>query len=57
MVNATMKMASDTSINTMPPPIPGVPSLIAWGGYSVQPAPVGPPGTKKLASSTMTLSR
>ena len=25
---------------------------MAWGGYSVQPAPVGPPGKKKLATST-----
>ena len=30
---------------------------IAWGGYSVHPAPVGPPGTKKLASRMMTDNR
>ena len=36
---------------------PGVPARIACGGYSVQPAPVGPPGTKKLATSTSTASR
>ncbi len=40
---ATMKMTSDTSISTMPPAWPGVPGRIACGGYSVQPAPVGPP--------------
>ena len=36
---------------------PGVPSRIACGGYSVQPAPVGPPGTKKLAISSSTANR
>ena len=32
----------------MPQSCPGVPERIACGGYSVQPAPVGPPGAKKL---------
>ena len=54
MVKATMKMPSEASIRMMPKPDPGVPGSTACGGYSVQPAPVGPPGTKKLASSTMT---
>ena len=53
----TMKIASDTSISVMPQSAPGVPGRIACGGYSVQPAPVGPPGTKKLATSTSTASR
>ncbi len=52
-----MKIASDTSISTMPSSVPGVPGRMACGGYSVQPAPVGPPGTKKLATSTSTASR
>jgi hypothetical protein len=47
MVVAAMKISSDTSIRMMPQSLPGVPGRIAWGGYSVQPAPVGPPGTKK----------
>ena len=38
-------------------PRPAVPGAIACGGYSVQPAPVEPPGTKKLASRMMTDSR
>ena len=38
----------------MPQSMPGVPSEMACGGYSVQPAPVGPPGTKKLAIRMMT---
>ena len=41
----------------MPQLDPGVPARMAWGGYRVQPAPVGPPGTKKLATSTSTASR
>ena len=45
------KYTSDASISTMPSSTPGVPGMIACGGYSVQPAPVGPPGTKKLANS------
>jgi len=57
MVVATMKITSDTSIRMMPQSCPGVPGSTAAGGYSVQPAPVGPPGTKKLASSTITDSR
>ena len=36
---------------------PGVPGRRDCGGYRVQPAPVGPPGTKKLATSTSTDSR
>ena len=46
MVKATMKTASDPSIVRMPQSAPGVPVRMAWGGYNVQPAPVGPPGTK-----------
>ena len=49
MVKATIKTASDTSIRIMPQSTPGVPGMMACGGYSVQPAPVDPPGTKKLA--------
>jgi hypothetical protein len=45
-VNATMKMASEASMQTMPQVAPGVPCEMTCGGYSVQPAPVGPPGTK-----------
>jgi hypothetical protein len=52
-----MKIASETSISTMPQSWPGVPGRITCGGYSVQPAPVGPPGTKKLAISTITATR
>ena len=37
--------------------MPGVPGLMACGGYKVQPAPVDPPGTKKLASKMMTDTR
>ena len=44
----------ETSINKIPIPEPGVPSKIVCGGYSVHPAPVGPPGTKKLAIKTPT---
>ena len=57
MVKPMMKNASDTSIRMMPQCAPGVPSRMACGGYSVQPAPVGPPGTKKLATSSSTASR
>ncbi len=57
MVAATIKIASDTSIRMMPHSWPGVPARMACGGYSVQPAPVGPPGTKKLVRSTITDSR
>ena len=52
-----MKIASETSIRMMPRPEPGVPVSTACGGYRVQPAPVGPPGTKKLESSTSTASK
>jgi len=31
---------------TIPQSTPGVPGRMACGGYSVHPAPVGPPGTK-----------
>ena len=41
----------------MPHSCPGVPERMAWGGYRVQPAPVGPPGAKKPATSTSTASR
>ncbi len=57
MVAATMNTTSDTSITTMPHSTPGVPGSMACGGYSVQPAPVGPPGTKKLPISISTASR
>src|SRR2546429_6431925 len=57
MVNATMNMARDSSIRTMPQLAPGVPGRTACGGYRVQPAPVGPPGTKKAATSTSTATR
>ena len=57
MVKPTMNRASDTSIRTMPAPDPGVPSRIDCGGYRVQPAPVGPPGTKKLDTRTSTANR
>ena len=56
-MNATMKIASDASMQMMPQVAPGVPGRIACGGYSVQPAPVGPPGTNKPATSTSTASR
>ena len=36
----------------MPHSCPGVPERMAWGGYRVQPAPVGPPGAKKPATRT-----
>ena len=52
-----MKITSETSIRMMPPSWPGVPGRIDCGGYSVHPAPVGPPATKKLAISTTTDSR
>ena len=57
MVKATMKTARDTSIMIIPQSRPGVPGRIAWGGYRVQPAPVGPPGTKKLDSRINTDNR
>ena len=57
MVNPMMKNASETSIRMIPQVAPGVPSRMACGGYKVQPAPVGPPGTKKLATSSTTANR
>ncbi len=57
MVNATMKIASEASMQMMPQLAPGVPGSTACGGYSVHPAPVGPPGTKKPATNTSTASR
>ncbi len=57
MVNPMMKNARETSIRMIPQSAPGVPSRMAWGGYRVQPAPVGPPGTKKLATSNSTANR
>ena len=57
MVKPMMNSARDTSINMMPYSDPGVPERMACGGYRVQPAPVGPPGTKKLATNTTTASR
>ena len=48
-MNPTTKIESEISIKTIPKPSPpGVPEVMACGGYKVQPAPVGPPGTKKL---------
>ena len=41
----------------MPYSKPGVPSNMACGGYKVHPAPVGPPGTKKLAIKTATATK
>ena len=49
-----MNTASEISMSMMPPSIPGVPGMIACGGYSVQPAPVEPPSTKKLATRMIT---
>ena len=49
-----MNTASEASINKMPASEPGVPGKMACGGYSVQPAPVEPPPTKKLAASSNT---
>ena len=57
MVKPMTKTASETSSRMMPHRAPGVPARMACGGYSVQPAPVGPPGTKKLATSSSTASR
>ena len=57
MVKPTMNTHRETSIRMMPAPVPGVPPITAWGGYSVQPAPVGPPGTKKLATKISTAAR
>ena len=51
------KRAKDTNISRIPIPEPGVPSKIVCGGYSVQPAPVGPPGTKKLAIKIATATK
>ena len=47
----------DISIRSIPIPDPGVPSKIVCGGYKVHPAPVGPPGTKKLAIKTATATK
>ena len=41
----------------MPQVAPGVPGKIAWGGYRVQPEPVGPPVTKKLATRSNTANK
>ena len=58
MVKPMMKRIRETSIKMMPQSCPpGVPERIACGGYRVQPAPVGPPGAKKLEASTRTASR
>ena len=54
MVKPIMKTAREASINRIPASEPGVPGRIACGGYSVQPAPVDPPPTKKLAASNNT---
>ena len=57
-MNPTTNIDNDTNINTIPRlSPPGVPDVIAWGGYNVHPAPVGPPGTKKLATKTITAKR
>ena len=52
-----MNIDNETSINIMPLSCPGVPPRIACGGYNVQPAPVGPPGVKKLATKTKQASK
>ena len=57
MVKPMTKTASETSSRMMPRCAPGVPSRMACGGYRVQPAPLAPPGTKKLATSSSTASR
>ncbi len=54
MVKATTKTARETSIKIIPASCPGVPAIVVCGGYSVQPAPVGPPPTKKLAIKMIT---
>ena len=51
---ATINTPSDTNISIIPISVPGVPPDSDWGGYSVHPAPVAPPGTKKLAIRIMT---
>ena len=57
MVNPMINSTRETSMRMMPHSVPGVPGKIAWGGYSVQPAPDAPPGTKKHAVSTSTAAR
>ena len=57
MVKPMMNRISEDSMRMMPQSCPGVPERIACGGYSVQPAPVGPPGTKNVEASTTTASR
>ena len=57
MVKPMMNKASETSIRIIPPSEPGVPDRIACGGYSVHPAPVAPPGTKKLVIRRSTAPR
>ena len=57
-MNPTTNIDNDTTINTIPSlSPPGVPDVNARGGYYVHPAPVGPPGTKKLAAKTTTARR
>ena len=57
MVKPMMNRIREASIRMMPHSRPGVPERMAWGGYKVQPEPVGPPGMKKLATRTSTASR
>ena len=57
MVKPITNIESDTNISTIPYSEPGVPGNMACGGYKVQPAPVGPPGTKKLAIKTNTAAK
>ena len=49
-----MKTPSEININIIPQSVPGVPADKDCGGYNVHPAPVAPPGTKKLASKIIT---
>src|SRR5438309_1622123 len=44
MVKPMMNRIREVSISMMPQSRPGVPERMAWGGYKVQPEPVGPPG-------------
>ena len=57
MVKPMMNRIREAAIRMMPQSRPGVPERMAWGGYKVQPEPVGPPGMKKLATRTSTASR
>ena len=54
MVKPATNNTKEINMRFIPIPLPAVPAVIAWGGYKVHPAAVGPPGTKKLASKTIT---